>query len=187
MITRPFTYVATANAIAWPGLHVLRSTYGRMTWVSTLTRYRERSGPASLGSSPCTHSATPAISTQIETVAAATGLPTIDDAAACFGVRFKQQSITNFGSFLCRAFHASKVFSTVEGGASIFGDDDLYEVVRAIVHHGCTRDRAPSYLGLNAKLSELHAAFGLCMLEIDPIRVSARDARSSMDQEQTCR
>ena len=174
IITSPFSYVATANSIAWLGLEPVFVDITDHDLGLDPNEVARAISPDIAGIMPVHAFGIPCDIDGIESAAASARLPTIYDAAACFGVRFRQQSVTNFGSIAVLSFHASKVFSTVEGGALIFSDEELYEKARAIVHHGCKRDRTPTYLGINAKLSELHAAFGLCTLEGIDARISMR-------------
>lgn len=172
IITTPFTYVATANAIAWIGLEpvfvdITEEDFGLNPIEVANAINRDISGilPVHAFGNPCNIDA-------IEAIATAAKIPTIYDAAPCFGTRFRQRSVVNFGSASVLSFHASKIFSTIEGGALVFRDDALYENARTIVHNGCARDRSPIALGLNAKLSELHAAYGLSRIAVieDTIR-----------------
>lgn len=94
------------------------------------------------------------------------GLKVVYDAAHAFGVKVHGRSIASYGDCSMFSFHATKVFNTVEGGALAFdGDAELYERACAIRQFGSFRDKERvTEIGTNGKMTELHAAMGLCNL-----------------------
>ena len=106
------------------------------------------------------------------------GVPVVYDAAQCFGSEYLGRSVPDYGEFAVCSFHATKVFHTGEGGAVIVRtEEQLQEVhlLRAGGHVGDTHVR----LGVNAKLSELHAALGLCLLKKTADNIAGRKAVSA--------
>lgn len=89
----------------------------------------------------------------------------IYDAAHAFGVSLGKHPLLGFGDASILSFHATKVFHTAEGGAVIFRDRHHYEKARAIVNFGIEAGHGVTALGLNAKMSEYHAAIGLVNLD----------------------
>jgi dTDP-4-amino-4,6-dideoxygalactose transaminase len=101
----------------------------------------------------------------IDAVARKHSLKVIYDAAHAFGVRYKGKSIAGYGDYSMFSFHATKVFHTAEGGGVVFGDDGLCDRLRHLRDFGlCPGGLDADEIGLNAKLSEFHAAMGLCNL-----------------------
>jgi len=99
----------------------------------------------------------------LDMLAQKSGVPVIIDAAAGFDA-----FSTIFKPGKCPVIistHATKAFSTAEGGFVTCSDKDLLEKVRRITNFGFTHDRRIEYTGLNAKLSEYHAAVGLASLD----------------------
>lgn len=88
----------------------------------------------------------------------------IYDAAHCFGVTYKGESIFNYGDVSLCSFHATKLFHTGEGGALFCQDQQTYHDMW--YRHNFGHDGPEKYygLGINAKMSELQAAMGLCVL-----------------------
>jgi dTDP-4-amino-4,6-dideoxygalactose transaminase len=86
-------------------------------------------------------------------------------------VNYKGHSVLNWGDASTLSFHATKLFHTVEGGAIVFKNAEVLERARRMVNFGL--GGAPEDIdvpGINAKMSEVHAAYGLCMLDsIDEI------------------
>jgi len=91
----------------------------------------------------------------------------IYDSSHCFGVRGSSNILTRgFASTL--SFHATKVFSTIEGGAIVFKSKSSFEIAKRIINFGFNDNGNIETVGINAKLSELHAAFGLALMtEVD--------------------
>ncbi len=83
------------------------------------------------------------------------------DAAQAFGLKVDGRSVLLHGDISVLSFHATKVFHTVEGGAIILHSSNQYERALELRAHGrgLQCDNAVT-LGINAKLSEIHAAFG---------------------------
>ncbi|WP_304544140.1 DegT/DnrJ/EryC1/StrS family aminotransferase [Sulfurimonas microaerophilic] len=101
----------------------------------------------------------------IEQIAKEHNLKVIYDAAHAFDVRFKGQSILNYGNISTLSFHATKLFHTIEGGALVINDDDLVEKARYLINFGIENPESIPHLGTNAKMNEFEAAMGLCMLD----------------------
>jgi dTDP-4-amino-4,6-dideoxygalactose transaminase len=101
---------------------------------------------------------------EIEAIAKKHNLKVIYDAAHCFGVTYKGQSLFNYGDVSTCSFHATKLFHTGEGGALFCQDEPtLHEMW---YRHNFGHDGPEKYhgLGINAKMSELQAAMGLAVL-----------------------
>jgi dTDP-4-amino-4,6-dideoxygalactose transaminase len=88
----------------------------------------------------------------------------IYDAAQAFGSTWQGRSLLDFGDYSICSFHATKIFHTVEGGCIVAHTKEAQEALalaRAFGHRGDTHYT----LGINAKMSEIHAAMGLCLLQ----------------------
>ena len=92
-------------------------------------------------------------------------LPLIFDAAPCFGVKYKGTAITNLGDASVLSFHATKVFTTAEGGAIVCRDRELYERCKLFINFGIQGEQTVEMAGLNGKMDELRCALGLANLE----------------------
>src|SRR5690606_31405494 len=100
----------------------------------------------------------------IEKIARKHDLKVIYDAAHCFGVKYKNKSLFNYGDVSTCSFHATKIFHTGEGGAMFCKDQQLYE--KLFYSHNFGHDGPLNFfgLGINAKMNELQAAMGLAVL-----------------------
>tara|TARA_R110001583_G_scaffold69129_2_gene196188 strand:- start:30393 stop:31469 length:1077 start_codon:yes stop_codon:yes gene_type:complete len=89
----------------------------------------------------------------------------IYDAAHAFGVKIGNNSVLNYGDASILSFHATKVFHTVEGGAVIFKEKDAFEKAKDLINFGIKKGAGIQHVGINAKMSEYHAAVGLVNLD----------------------
>src|SRR5690606_33988246 len=99
----------------------------------------------------------------IDRIAKKHGLKVIYDAAHAFDVKYKGRSILHWGDASTLSFHATKLFHTVEGGAVVLHDegaDQQFRFLRSFGHSGDNH----FCLGMNAKMSEVHAAMGMAVL-----------------------
>lgn len=169
-VTTPFTFAATSSALRWQGITPryadIDSADLNIDPGLIEDRINEQTGaivPVHVYGNPCKTEA-------IERIATRHDLPVIYDAAHAFGVQQGGESILGAGDVSTLSFHATKLFHTVEGGALIICDPEQYERARRMINFGFGTDGDVTELGINAKMSELHAAAGLAMLEsIDDI------------------
>ena len=101
---------------------------------------------------------------KIEEIAEKHHLKVIYDAAHAFGETIDGKNVANLGDVSMFSFHATKVFNTVEGGGLTFADDALCKEFAAIRQFGMYGKEDAEMLGTNAKMTEFHAAMGLCNL-----------------------
>lgn len=163
IITTPFSYCATANAIIWEKCEPIFADINPESLtceVENLKAVFTDEVTAIL----TTHVYGNAVQLEkIEAFANEKNIPVIFDAAHCFGVDYDQKSIFNYGLFSTCSFHATKIFHTIEGGAVFTNDDDLAEKIQLLKSFGHRGDEY--YIaGINGKTSEMNAAMGLINL-----------------------
>jgi dTDP-4-amino-4,6-dideoxygalactose transaminase len=163
IITTPFSYVATANAIAWEGCTPVFADIEPETFTidpakieAAITENTEAILATHVYGFPCKIEA-------IQTIADKHGLKVIYDGAHAFGCTYNGRSLLDYGDISTCSFHATKLFHTVEGGCVITSDDNLAEKLILFRQFGHIGDDYFS-IGLNAKNSEFHAAMGIAML-----------------------
>lgn len=164
IITTPFSYVATTSSIVWEGctplfvdIHPEYLTIDETKIEAAITPKTSAILATHVFGNPCDVEA-------IEAIAKKHSLKVIYDAAHCFGVTYKGQSVFNYGDVSTCSFHATKLFHTGEGGALFCRDRGLYD--RFFYHHnfGHFGNEAFHGIGINAKMSEPQAAMGLAVL-----------------------
>jgi dTDP-4-amino-4,6-dideoxygalactose transaminase len=107
---------------------------------------------------------TPCEVDRIQKIADTYGLKVIYDAAHAFGVKIKGNSVLNFGDLSILSFHATKVYSTIEGGAIICHDEKTKQRIDYLKNFGFADEVTVVAPGINAKMNEVQAAFGLLQL-----------------------
>jgi dTDP-4-amino-4,6-dideoxygalactose transaminase len=163
IITTPFSYVATTAAIVWEGctpvfvdIHPEYLTIDETKIEAAITEKTTCILATHVFGNPCNMDA-------IDAIAKKHNLKVIYDAAHCFGVKYKDKSIFEYGDISTCSFHATKLFHTGEGGAIFCNEAALrYKIFYS---HNFGHDGPLSFhgLGINGKISELQAAMGLAV------------------------
>lgn len=164
VITTPFTFVSTTNAIVRKGLTPVfcdindRDFTIDVDKIEPLITEKTRAiMPVHVYGNLCDDEA-------IRKLADKYGLKVIYDAAHAFGVRKNGVGVANMGDAAMFSFHATKVFHSVEGGAAVFRDDANYEKINHCKNFGMTGPETLATNGGNSKMNEFCAAMGLCNL-----------------------
>jgi dTDP-4-amino-4,6-dideoxygalactose transaminase len=165
VITTPFSYVATTAAIVWENctpvfvdIHKDYLTINESKIEEAITENTTCILATHVFGNPCNIEA-------IEKIAKKHGLKVIFDAAHCFGVKYKGKSIFEYGDVSTCSFHATKLFHTGEGGCIFCKDKDLFKKLYFGHNFGHSGPHDFYGLGINGKMSELHAALGLTVLK----------------------
>ena len=165
-VTTPFTFVATASSLKWEGIQPVFADIGSHSFNLCPDAAAKQITPATRALVPVHVYGNPCDVTGIDTLAQQHSIKVIYDAAHAFGVQYKGKSILNYGDAATLSFHATKVFHSVEGGAVIFKDEAAYDRAFRMINFGM--DTATGQIvdqGINAKMSEMHAAMGLAVLD----------------------
>lgn len=165
VITTPFTFSATAGSINWLGLETVFADIDPETFNLDPNKLEVRITKKTSAILPVHVYGNPCNVEKIQEIANKNKLKVIYDAAHSFGVEYEGKSVLSFGDISVLSFHATKVFNTAEGGALIIRDRDLYERIKLMRDNGIRDKDEVDYLGTNAKMSEFHAALGICNLD----------------------
>ncbi len=164
IITTPFSYVATTSAIVWENctpvfvdIHPEYLTIDETKIEAAITNKTTAILVTHVFGNPCHVE-------EIERIATKHNLKVIYDAAHCFGVQYRNESIFNFGDVSTCSFHATKLFHTGEGGALFTKDEELQHQLFYSHNFGHNGPSKFFGVGINAKISELQAAMGLAVL-----------------------
>jgi dTDP-4-amino-4,6-dideoxygalactose transaminase len=165
VITTPFSFVATTSSLVTNGLLPIFADINPNTFnidPNNIKTSITKNTSAILG----VHVFGNACEVEtIELIAKQHDLKVIYDAAHAFDVRYKEQSLLNYGDISTLSFHATKLFHTIEGGALIINDDELVQKARYLINFGIENAESIPELGTNAKMNEFEAAMGLCVLD----------------------
>jgi dTDP-4-amino-4,6-dideoxygalactose transaminase len=164
VITTPFSFVATSEALSWNGLEpvfadIEAGNYGLdpASIEASITPRTTAILPVHCYGFPCNVEA-------IQRIADDYNLKVIYDAAHAFGVECHCGSLLQHGDLAVLSFHATKVFNTFEGGAIISPDAKTKKRIDRLKNFGFVDELRVAANGINAKMSELHAAIGLAQL-----------------------
>jgi len=173
-ITTPFTFIATASSLKWDGVEPVFVDIDPDTWCmdpanieAAITPNTRAIVPVHVFGNACDVEA-------IADIANKHNLKLIYDASHAFGVTYKGESLLKHGDAATLSFHATKLFHTGEGGAIVFKSKDDLERARKMINFGITGQESIEALGINAKMSELQAAMGLCVLDEMETNLKAR-------------
>ena len=165
-VTTPFTFIATSSSLAWEGItpkfaDIDPASYNLCPNKARLAIDSDTTAivPVHVYGNPCNVEA-------FEEIGRTHKVKIIYDAAHAFGVKVNGNSVLNYGDASTLSFHATKVFHSVEGGAVIFKNSDDYERALLMTNFGIdTKTMNIVDSGINTKMSEVHAAMGLAVLD----------------------
>jgi dTDP-4-amino-4,6-dideoxygalactose transaminase len=165
VITTPFTFPATVHAIAWTGLDPVFCDVDAETWNLDPARAAGSVGSESAALLPVHVFGNPCDVEGFAELGRRHALPVIYDAAHAFDVRLHERAIAEYGDVSVFSFHATKIFHTAEGGGVLGPEGARYERLRLLRNFGIASEDEVRGVGVNGKLSELHAALGLALLD----------------------
>ncbi len=165
VITTPYTFVATSHSLLWnnntPVFADVDPVYGNLS-VAAVEKHITDKTTAIM---PVHVYGNPVDVEGFERLAKKYNLKIIYDAAHAFGVEQNGKSILNYGDLSILSFHATKTFNTVEGGGIISHDLETKKQIDYLKNFGFANETSVITLGINGKMNELIAAFGLLQLE----------------------
>lgn len=164
VITTPFTFPATTNALIWEGLTPVFADIDSDTFNIDPKSIEKKITPKTTAILAVHVFGNPCDVEAIEEIANENNLKVIYDSAHAFGVEYKGKSVLEWGDANTLSFHAAKTFHTVEGGAVIAKDKQVYKKIDLLRNHGIETYDVVILPGLNVKMNELQAAMGLCLL-----------------------
>ena len=166
VITTPFSFVATTHSLWWNNIKPVFVDIETETFNIDPGRIEAAITPATTAIMPVHVYGNPCNVQEIERIADVYGLRVIYDAAHAFGVKQNGRSLLDFGDLSVLSFHATKVYSTVEGGAIICHNEKMKQRIDFLKNFGFANETTVVAPGINAKLNEVQAAFGLLSLKI---------------------
>lgn len=165
VITTPYSFVATSHSLMWNGIKPVFVDIDPETLNLDAMKVEAAITPETTAIMPVHCYGHPCNVDAIQKIADNYNLKVIYDAAHAFGVQDAQGSILRHGDLSVLSFHATKVFNTFEGGAIICPDAKTKQHVDHLKNFGFVDDVTVVAAGINGKMSEINAAFGLLQLK----------------------
>jgi dTDP-4-amino-4,6-dideoxygalactose transaminase len=165
VITTPYSFVATAHSLLWNGIKPVFVDIDPKTLNMDPRKIEAAITPNTTAIMPVHCYGHPCDVDAIQKIADAHNLKVIYDAAHAFGVKCHCGSVLNHGDLSVLSFHATKVFNTFEGGAIICPDAKTKEHIDNLKNFGIVDEVTIVAPGINGKMSEINAAFGLLQLQ----------------------
>lgn len=166
-ICTPFSFAATVTALEWEKLNYLFSDIcPRSLNLYPHLVQKKLINDDTISGIVATHVyGNPCRVEKFERLRSQYGVKIVYDGAHCFGVRYRDRSLFSFGDATTLSFHATKVFSTAEGGGIVFRNKQDFLKAKQMINFSLDEKGQPTGDGINGKLSEYHAAIGLALLD----------------------
>ena len=165
VITTPYSFVATAHSLLWNGIKPVFVDVDPNTLNLDPAKIEAAITPHTTAIMPVHCYGHPCDVDAIQKIADNYNLKVIYDAAHAFGVQCHCGSVLNHGDLSVLSFHATKVFNTFEGGAIICPDEKTKTRIDQLKNFGHVGELTVVAPGINGKMSEFNAAFGLLQLK----------------------
>ncbi len=179
VITTPFSFVSTTSAIVTERLKPIFADIDKESYNINPKNIEPLITKNTSAIAPCHVFGNACEIDEIDNIAKKHNLKVIYDASHAFDVKYKGKHILNYGDISVVSFHATKIFHTIEGAAIVIKDDALYEKAKILRNYGIDGPDSVAMLGINAKMNDIQAAMGLCMLdEVEKISDERKESHS---------
>ncbi|WP_294591032.1 DegT/DnrJ/EryC1/StrS family aminotransferase [uncultured Bacteroides sp.] len=174
VITTPYSFVATTHALWWNGIKPVFVDIDPESCNIDPNKIEAAITPKTTAIMPVHVYGKPCNIERIQEIADKYGLKVIYDAAHAFGVEINGKSLLNAGDMSTLSFHATKVYNTIEGGALICHDKKTKERIDYLKNFGFAGETTIVAPGINGKMDEVRAAYGLLNLKQVDTAIEAR-------------
>mgnify|MGYP003289648428 CR=1 FL=1 len=165
VITTPYSFVATTHSIWWNGCRPVFVDIEESTCGIDPEKIEAAITPKTTAIMPVHCYGKPCNMEAIQAIADKYGLKVIYDAAHAFGVEVNGESVLNKGDMATLSFHATKVYNTLEGGALVMHDEITKKRIDYLKNFGFAGETEVVAPGINSKMDEVRAAYGLLNLK----------------------
>ncbi|WP_420476662.1 DegT/DnrJ/EryC1/StrS family aminotransferase [Noviherbaspirillum sp. ST9] len=183
VITTPYSFVATAHSLLWNGIKPVFVDIDPRTFNLDPGQVEAAITPQTTAIMPVHCYGNPCDVEAMQRIADNYNLKLIYDSAHAFGVRDAGGSILRHGDLSVLSFHATKVFNTFEGGAIVCPDAKTKQRIDHLKNFGFIDEVTVVAPGINGKMSELNAAFGILQLDYIDQALERRKEIASMYRE----
>lgn len=174
VITTPYSFVATTHSLWWNGIKPVFVDVDPSNCGIDSEKIEAAITPKTTAIMPVHCYGKPCDTNAIQKIADKYGLRVIYDAAHAFGVEIDGESILNAGDISTLSFHATKVYNTIEGGAMVMHDEKTKQRIDYLKNFGFANETTVVAPGINSKMDEIRAAYGLLNLRQVNDAIAAR-------------
>lgn len=174
VITTPYSFVATTHSLWWNGIKPVFVDVDPSNCGIDPSKIEAAITPKTTAIMPVHCYGKPCDTKAIQEVADKYGLKVIYDAAHAFGVEVGGESILKAGDMSTLSFHATKVYNTIEGGALVMRDEQTKKRIDYLKNFGFANETTVVAPGINSKMDEVRAAYGILNLRQVDSAISAR-------------
>ena len=174
VITTPYSFVATTHALWWNGIKPVFVDIDPATGNMDPDKIEAAITPRTTAIMPVHVYGQPCDTERIRHIADIYGLKVIYDAAHAFGVKVNGESVLKAGDMSTLSFHATKVYNTIEGGAMVMPDAETKRRIDDLKNFGFHDEVTIVAPGINSKMDEVRAAYGLLNLKQVDVAIAAR-------------
>ena len=160
VITTPYSFVATTHSIWWNGIKPVFVDIDPSNCGIDPDKIEAAITPRTTAIKPVHCYGKPCDNKRIQAIADKYGLKVIYDAAHAFGVEVDGESVLNWGDMSTLSFHATKVYTTIEGGAIVMHDEATKKRIDYLKNFGFASETEVVAPGINGKLDEVRAVYG---------------------------
>lgn len=174
VITTPYSFVATTHSLWWNGIKPVFVDVDPATCNLDPSKIEAAITPKTTAIMPVHCYGKPCDTKAIQEIADKYGLKVIYDAAHAFGVEVDGESILKAGDMSTLSFHATKVYNTIEGGAMVMHDEQTKKRIDYLKNFGFAGETTVVAPGINSKMDEIRAAYGILNLRQVDAAIAAR-------------
>lgn len=168
VITTPFSFVATTHSLWWNGVKPVFVDVDPDTGNIVPDKIEAAITPQTAAIMPVHVYGVPCDVERIQSIAKKYNLKIIYDAAHAFGVKVNGESVLNYGDMSTLSFHATKVYNTIEGGALVCHSKEMKQKIDYLKNFGFEDEVTVVEPGINGKMDEIRAAYGLLnLMQVD--------------------
>lgn len=174
VITTPYSFVATTHSLWWNGIKPVFVDIDSASCNLDPNKIEAAITPRTTAIMPVHCYGKPCNTKAIQEIADKYGLKVIYDAAHAFGVEVNGESLLKAGDLSTLSFHATKVYNTIEGGALVMHDEQTKKRIDYLKNFGFANETTVVAPGINSKMDEVRAAYGLLNLRQVDAAIEAR-------------
>lgn len=186
VITTPYSFVATTHSLWWNNIKPVFADIEPDYFNLDPEKVEAAITPQTTAIMPVHVYGNPCNIERFQQIADTYGLRLIYDAAHAFGVSINGNSVLNFGDISILSFHATKVFNTIEGGAIVCHDEKTKQRIDYLKNFGFANETTVIAPGINAKMNEIQASYGLLQLKYVDENIAKRKEIAEYYKEQLC-